>query len=191
MLIDRDTRSRTAITLIGFQTSGKTTLGQRVGQQIGWPFWDTDALIEKEIYPMTCRDVFQTLGENYFRELEYRIVKKLSYSSCAVVASGGGTLLHPHTAPLLKKSSRLIYLKTSLPILKQRIWAKPMLPSYLTHAVDPEKALVELYAKRVVQYEKWADMTLEMDALTVDEAAQQIKDYVFKHSNQELVQRVH
>jgi shikimate kinase len=137
------------------------------------PFVDTDRLIEESHPSLSCRDIFQFFGIEYFRHLENQAIASLKLQSAIVLATGGGTLLQPSNAEKLKAQSRLIYLKTSLEILKERIWQRQALPAYL-NSNDPHHNFALLYQGRVAIYEKWADVIVEMDGLTIQEAVHQL-----------------
>lgn len=164
---------RKTITLIGFQASGKTTLGQMLANELQCTFMDTDRMIEKYHPPLPCRTIHNNFGEIYFRDLESLVIASLNYQTPFVLATGGGSLLQNKNAILLQENSVLIYLKTSAEILKERIWKEASLPSYLL-ANDPHDDFHLIYQKRVVIYEKWAQHIIHMDGLPLHEALQSI-----------------
>lgn len=59
------------IFLVGMAGAGKTSLGQAFGYQPEYPFVDTDQRIS-EIMGMSVIEIFQTLGEQFFRNAEAR-----------------------------------------------------------------------------------------------------------------------
>lgn len=155
--------------LIGFQASGKTTLGNQLANCLQCSFMDTDQLVEQFHPGWSCREIFQHFGSSHFRNLEWEAISSLSFCPSIVLATGGGTLLETKNGMLLKAHGNLIYLKTSAEVLKKRIWQRQVLPAYLT-GEDPELAFTQLYQERILVYEKWADQTLEMDHLTEEKA---------------------
>jgi shikimate kinase len=161
------------VALIGFQASGKTTLGKQLAECLQCAFVDTDQLIEQFHPSLSCREIFQQFGAAHFRDLESQVIASLTYASPFVLATGGGSLVQASNGAILKAHTHLIYLKTSADVLKRRIWQRKSLPAYF-HGDDPEKAFAALYRERVVLYEKWADQTLEMDHLSEEEALKQL-----------------
>lgn len=159
--------------LIGFQSTGKTTLGKILAENINSRFVDTDQLIEMHHPELTCREISLQMGHDYFRRLESQVIHSLVFEPPLVLATGGGSLLETQNASVLKSNCTLIYLKTSAHILKERIWQRPFLPSYVDPD-HPEQSLYSLHEERSLQYEKWADHTIEMDGLTIDEALKQL-----------------
>lgn len=157
------------LTLIGFQASGKTTLGQLLADALQCPFVDSDRMIEQFHPSSSCREIHKDFGEIYFRNLESQAISSLNYQISFVLAIGGGALLQEENGRLLKKNSIQIYLKTSPQVLKERIWNNSSLPSYLS-TNHPHEDFDAIYQKRVAIHEKWADHTIEMDGLSIQEA---------------------
>jgi shikimate kinase len=162
------------ITFIGFQASGKTTLGQRLAQHLQRRFIDTDRLIEQFHPPLFCCEIFKTFGAAHFRKLESQVIASLTYDSPSVLATGGGSLLQESNGFTLKANGILIYLKTSPEILKERIWQRPNLPGYL-NSNNPHETFDRIYQERSAIYEKWADYTILMDGLNIEQAIESIK----------------
>lgn len=162
-----------SLALIGFQACGKTTLGRLLAEKLKCSFEDTDRLIEQFHPGLTCRDIFQHFGSDYFRHLESLAIASLKYQLPMVLATGGGSLHLVENREKLKAHCTLIYLKTRPDILKERIWQRKHLPAYLKSA-DPHQDFVQVYQERVSVYEAWADYTLEMDHLEIQDAIWQL-----------------
>ena len=84
------------IFLYGPPASGKTTLGKRLAEAVGWRFVDLDEEIVKTA-GCPIRDIFADQGEPAFRKLEGETLVRVVEAADAntVVALGGGTLLAP------------------------------------------------------------------------------------------------
>jgi shikimate kinase len=171
-----------SLALIGFQSSGKTTLGKQLAAYLRCSFVDTDQLIEQFHPTLSCREIFQQFGSFYFRQLENQVIASLTYQPPLVVATGGGSLLQISNGLVLKAHSILIYLKTSPEILRHRIGLQSTLPGYLK-GDNLEQAFANLYKERAVIYEKWADQMLEMDHLNEKESLRKLVQIA--HSNHE------
>jgi shikimate kinase len=161
------------ISLIGFQASGKTTLGKLLADQLQCLFMDTDQLIEQFHPSLSCSEIFKIFGSTYFRQLESQVITSLLYHPPNVIAPGGGCLLQENNGIKLKENSVIIYLKTTPEILKERIWQRSKLPGYLT-SENPHEAFDRIYQERRIHYEKWADHTLSMDGLYPKQALAQL-----------------
>src|SRR5947208_3602462 len=65
------------IYLVGFMGSGKTTTGRRLADELHWPFVDLDQTIEAG-QGLSIRQIFEQLGEPFFRELEHAALTEAS-----------------------------------------------------------------------------------------------------------------
>ena len=74
--------------------AGKTRIGRRVAKALDVRFLDTDKMVVAEHGPIA--EIFETLGEGAFRDLEKDAVA-LALSEPGVVSLGGGAVLHPDT----------------------------------------------------------------------------------------------
>lgn len=164
------------LAFIGFQSSGKTTLGRLLAHRLQLSFFDTDDLIQQLHPSLSCREIFKTFGNVYFRKLESQIIASLNYDSSFVLATGGGSLLQEMNKFILKKHCTLLYLKTSECILKKRIWQQPNLPGYL-NSNQSHETFHQIYQERKVIYEKCADYMIDMD----ESSPEQSLEFILKH----------
>ena len=167
------------VALIGFQSSGKTTLGRLLANVWQCKFVDIDHCVELFHPPLLKSDIFRIFGEVYFRQLESQVIQTLNEELPYVLATGGGSLLQQANREKLKEMSCLVYLQTSPSLLKERIWNRPSLPSYLS-SDHPNEAFDCIYKERSPIYEKWADITIDMDRLTPEQALSTLVDLLEK-----------
>ena len=99
--------------LYGPPASGKTTLGKRLAEAIGWHFTDLDAEIVA-VAGRPIRDIFATDGEPAFRRLEAETLRHVvaAASEPTVIALGGGTLLDPASRAFAEASGPVWCLDT-------------------------------------------------------------------------------
>ncbi len=91
--------------LVGVMGSGKTAVGGYLARELGWEFIDTDLLVEKQA-GKTIAELFESEGEEAFRELEERVViDSLGGVSGRgrVVSLGGGAVTSDKVASRLDK----------------------------------------------------------------------------------------
>ena len=81
------------IILCGFTSSGKTTIGKLLSEQLGLPFYDTDQMLI-EHYKMTIPEIFAKGGESLFRDYEHEIARQVCGLGPSVVSTGGGMLTY-------------------------------------------------------------------------------------------------
>ena len=107
--------------LIGFRGSGKTTVGQLVAQRLGWPFLDTDHLIEQSV-GRTIREIFAEQGEQGFRTLESSSIAQVAaLTEPTVISLGGGAILREENRQLLHATGRCVWLSGDAQLLYTRI----------------------------------------------------------------------
>jgi shikimate kinase len=80
------------IVITGFMGTGKSVIGQNLALKLRYPFVDMDALIEKR-QGRTIREIFETDGEAYFRQIEADMCRDLAGRWRSVISTGGGTFV--------------------------------------------------------------------------------------------------
>ena len=102
--------------LYGPPASGKTTLGKRLAEAIGWRFTDLDdEIVSAAGRPI--REIFAADGEAAFRALESRTLARVAETAVVptVVALGGGTLLDSTNRALAESRGPVWCLDTPSP----------------------------------------------------------------------------
>ena len=113
-------RRRKLIYLLGFMGSGKSTVGELLAQELGWPFIDLDATIEAA-RGQTVREIFEREGEAPFRVMEHAVLTEASKSEPAVIALGGGTFVQPSNLEFIRATGgATVWLDCSLKELLRR-----------------------------------------------------------------------
>jgi shikimate kinase len=164
------------VVLTGFMAVGKTAVGRRLARRLGYDFLDTDQLIEQHA-GMTIAQVFERLGEAEFRERERRTIAELALAKPTVIATGGGTFVDEENRRRLKQLGVVVCLVTSLETILERVGrndARPLAQG------DARRRLTELYEVRKPAYGK-ADVLVETDGLTVDQAASRVYAMIAPH----------
>lgn len=100
-----------SIILIGMMGSGKTSVGKLLSEFLGYGFMDTDHAIEKA-ENNSISSIFETKGENYFRDLETNIISQIPLYD-TIVATGGGLPVFNENMDTLLGMGVLIYLKAN------------------------------------------------------------------------------
>src|SRR5260370_30256749 len=109
------------IYLVGFMGSGKTTIGRRLADELGWSFVDLDADIEAE-HGTTIAQIFDTRGEQEFRRMETAAIQKrvrmIEKGRPMVVALGGGAFAQGGNYELLENNGISVWLDCPVSILQ-------------------------------------------------------------------------
>ena len=106
--------------LIGFMGSGKSTLGQRLADRLGWEFLDTDQRVE-ERDGRSIEQIFREDGEGKFRQIESEVVEALDGLSKTVVATGGGLFLRAGNRRRLNTLGHTIWLDVPFETCVERV----------------------------------------------------------------------
>ncbi len=166
------------IILIGFTSCGKTVTGKLLANLLNREFFDTDELIEREFLKrsndnLSCRNIFKTIGEDSFRNLESDILKNLACANSSVISTGGGTPLYSRNQELLKNLGYMIYLKGTPEIIFDRMKAKGI-PAFLetNPTIEGVSALLD---ERNQVYVKIAGVSIDTCELTPHEIASEIR----------------
>jgi shikimate kinase len=145
------------VVLVGMMGAGKTSVGRRLAEKLGFAFVDADHEIEAAA-GKSVPDIFADHGEAYFREGEKRVIARLLENPSQVLATGGGAFINPETRARIKDQAVSVWLKADLALLMKRISRRDNRP--LLQVDDPEAVLRNLIAARYPVYAE-ADFTVE------------------------------
>ena len=152
------------IVLTGMPGSGKSTVGKLLELE-GFEFIDTDEEIEKRC-GCTIKELINTRGELYFRDLETEVVKEVSKMKSKIIATGGGVVLRKENVEYLKQRGKVFFIRADI----NRLCATDDRP--LSDTLDKLK---KIYAERKDIYESTADIIVP-DMQTAKEEA----DYIIR-----------
>jgi len=158
------------IFLIGFMGSGKTHWGKLLSAKLQLPFRDLDSLIvEKE--QKSIADVFTEKGEEYFRYQEKQTLEELiNEEESFVLSCGGGTPCFFNNIELMKKSGKVLWLNTSIDVLKDRLLKERMSRPLIRDINEEElrRYIVRKLSERKLYYEQ-ADAMVNEESITLEE----------------------
>lgn len=143
---------RSKIVLTGFMGTGKSTVGRIVATELGFDFVDTDDMIESVHGPIP--EIFRTLGEAAFREMERQVAASLAERENLVISTGGRLMLDPANVASLAPTSQIYCLTAPAPVILRRATAAPGARPLLD-TPDPEQRIAELLAERGPSYRRF------------------------------------
>ena len=157
-------KDKTNIVLIGMPSSGKTSVGEILSQNLSKDFVDTDNLIVESV-GMSISHIFSEKGEAFFREKETEIIFETSKENKKVIATGGGAVLNKNNVDVLKENGRVYFIDRPLDMLVSTD-DRPL----SSNRADLEKR----YNERYSLYTEYADVVID-GAGTVEEVAKRIE----------------
>ena len=159
------------IVLIGPMGSGKSSIGKILAKKIDFKFIDTDKLIEIQ-EGIKIKEIFNSKGESYFRDLEVKILEETLTAQSAVISTGGGIVQREENRLLLENEKNVFFLNSSVKRQFERTKDSDKRP--LLNKGDNFQTLGELYKKRLPYYENVSRYEIEMDNKTNEEIVEQI-----------------
>jgi shikimate kinase len=134
--------------------SGKSTAGKKIASHMGWSFIDLDKKIEEHT-GKTIPEIFSQDGENYFREIETKLLRNLKSASDTVISTGGGTPCHRDNMNFMIETGLTLYLKLTPAELRSRLsdskGKRPLLKDI------ENKNLIDFIEEKLRDREKWYD----------------------------------
>ncbi|MBI4408369.1 MAG: shikimate kinase [Gemmatimonadetes bacterium] len=163
------------IVLIGFMASGKSTVGRKLAELLGWRFLDFDEEIERRT-GRSVPQIFQESGEPEFRRLEAALTAEVAALDRLVLAPGGGWITQPGLRALLPSGSLLVWLRISAAEAVRRARRAPTHRPLLA-GPDPLGLAQALLREREPFY-RLAHAVVDVDGRDPDEIARQIVEMV-------------
>ena len=108
------------IILIGYRCTGKTSVGKKIAERLGIPFYDTDELIQRHA-DKTIREIVAEEGWDAFRAEERATIKRLSSLTEGVIAAGGGVIMDAENRNALKHDGLCIWLTADVRTIVERM----------------------------------------------------------------------
>ncbi|MCW5200640.1 shikimate kinase [Desulfobulbus sp. F4] len=177
-----------AIVLTGFRATGKTAVGRYLARLCGYDFADTDALLVERL-GCSIAEVVERHGWPYFREQERLLLAELASRRNAVLATGGGAILHQQEWELLRKQALVVWLRTDLAAtlarLRQDERTAGQRPRLHEELADWEEETAALLKEREPLYRVGSDVVIDTENCTPERLATAIQNKI-KTPNDEI-----
>ena len=158
---------------------GKSTLGKIVAKKLNLKFVDTDLNIEKKC-SMKIWEIFENMGEDFFRIEEEKEVLECLKKNKTVLAVGGGAFINKNIREAILKNSLSFWLDLNLKTITQRIKWNKKRP--LLNQQNAEEIIKKLYARRKNIY-KLAEYKVNCNKMTKLQIAEKI---IFYYENYKI-----
>ena len=148
------------IFLIGFMGAGKSTISDYLKNALAMDVVEMDqCIVERQ--GMSISDIFETYGEEYFRELETNLLIEMQSRSNVVVSCGGGVPMRERNVAEMKKNGRVVLLTAKPETILDRVKDSHDRPLIENNKTVP--FIADLMSKRREKYEAAADIIIETD----------------------------
>ena len=137
------------VALVGMMGSGKSAIGKMVSSILDVPFRDADVEIERAA-KLSIPEIFDRHGEEFFRDKEDQVIKRLLNEKSCILATGGGAFMNKKIRASIKEQGVSIWLNADLETLWKRVKHKRSRP--LLRTDNPRETLVNIYTDRFKTY---------------------------------------
>ena len=165
-------KKKSHIYLIGFMGTGKSTVSKTLKELLRWKEIEMDDEIVREC-GMEIPAIFEKYGENYFRDRETELLRKIAQEGAAIVSCGGGAVLG---APLTHDFAVIVLLSAKPETVYQRVKgnsSRPLLKDRMSVA-----GIAELMEQRREAYESACDRIVATDHKTPLQIGKEIVELI-------------
>lgn len=148
------------IFLIGLPSSGKSSLGRKLADSLGYRFVDLDKSIEAD-QEMSVSKIFSEKGEDHFRSIETILLQAIAPNIKLLVATGGGTPCFFDNMAFIKNNGVSIFLDVHPRILAERIREHNVHDRPLLAEIKSLEEELEKKHKERLPYYQQADLIID------------------------------
>lgn len=167
------------IVLIGMPGAGKSTLGIVLAKIMNLNFIDADLVIQNQT-DKTLQKIIDALGPEGFIEVENQILSDIKAEN-SIISTGGSAVYSDEAMKHLGEIGTIVYLKISYDQLVERLSDLQERGVVLKGGIG--MSLRELYDERKPLYEQYADITVDVNDLSITAAARKVADAIEKANN--------
>ena len=150
------------IVLIGYRACGKSTLGRMLAEHLGWPLLDIDRGIEEKRPGWTLTDLWLSIGEESFRDIEGQVMREMCSRDECVISCGAGSLGRPENRVLACRDALVVYLEMAAEALWERIQSDPRSVTTRPNlAGGGFEEVAEMLGRRDPVYRECADLRVD------------------------------
>ncbi len=169
-------KSKENLVFLGMMGSGKSSIGLIISKKLKLNFFDIDKVIEND-QKMRVSRIFETKGEDFFRQVEKKITLNILRNKKGVIALGGGAFLNQDIQKEVLKNHLSFWLNWEVDTLINRIKDSKKRPLALN---SNRNELVEIIKKRSIIYSK-ALYKINCDRLSKLQIAKKIIEIYENH----------
>lgn len=163
------------IILIGMPGAGKSTVGVVLAKRLGYTFIDSDIVIQDE-KGMLLHELITKYGIDGFNEIENEVNSTINAEN-SVIATGGSAVYGKEAMEHFKSIGKVVYLKLPYDEIENRLGDL----NERGVSIKKGQTLLSLYKERVPLYEKYADITIDCNELSIRDIVSKISEEVLRY----------
>lgn len=160
------------IVLIGYRGTGKSQVGQLLGEYFERKVISIDEEIVKTA-GMPIPQIVEKYGWPKFREMETEEARKLAELDQLVIDCGGGIIERPENIDILRENSQIFWLQASVETIVSRIKHDNQRPALVEGKTFTEE-VAEVLERRTPLYRAAAHHIVDTDQLDPQQVAEQV-----------------
>ncbi len=165
------------IVLIGMPGAGKSTVGVVLAKKLGYAFLDSDLVIQSREKKL-LHEIISEKGVEGFWAIEESVNESIE-TDRTVIATGGSAVYGRKAMEHLKRIGTVVYLKLSCAAVLERLGDL----NERGVTMRDGQTFEELYDERIVLYEKYADITVDCEGLSIREIVEEFqRNKLFRES---------
>ena len=169
-----ETEIKDNLVLIGMPGAGKSTLGIVLAKILNKNFIDADLVIQSQC-DKTLQKIIDAMGPQGFIDIENEILCDIEAAN-TIIATGGSAVYSDAAMRHLASIGTVIYLKISYESLVERLHDLQERGVVLKGGIA--MSLRDLYDEREPLYQRYADITVNIDDLNITAAARKVASIV-------------
>lgn len=151
--------------------SGKTSVGRLLAKKLNMSFVDMDKEIEAA-QGRAIQAIFDTEGEDYFRDLETAYLKETEGLENTILSTGGGIIKRDENIALVKELGQVIFLQADARHIMNNVGEDKSRP--LLRVEDVEGTIKQLLEEREPKYLSAADVIIQTTKKSIDHIVEEI-----------------
>lgn len=158
------------IVLIGMPGAGKSTLGVVLAKILNYDFLDVDLVIQNK-HGKTLQTLINEYGPQGFLDVENQDLQEINVHR-TIIATGGSAVYSDRAMEHLRSIGTVVYLQISYKELANRLGDLQERGVVMKGGMG--MSLADLYEERLPLYEKWADITVDVEKTSITKAAKKV-----------------